>query len=222
MFNQVGWQHSLVMICAWMSSLLYRFWFLNWSKNRKLNTCCMPVLFCYNSCIHLSISLIQLVIIVSFLTTAKQAYEKCFQNLHYVERHEEHTIAHAIQTSYKKTKVFIWVPLYSRHLSFYIYVFFINLNLLLVISMACANNDGHESRESCQNNLALSRVQEHQIKGAFLFHRFCVPWVQFWFINHCFGPNSAGDWFEEFIQHGEGSFEGLECGELSELMTNNE
>jgi len=34
-----------------------------------------------------------------------QAYEKCFQNLHYVERHEEHTIAHAIQTSYKKTKV---------------------------------------------------------------------------------------------------------------------
>lgn len=36
-----------------------------------------------------------------------QAYEKCFQNLHYVERHEEHTIAHAIQTTYKKTKVFI-------------------------------------------------------------------------------------------------------------------
>ncbi|KAK6156443.1 hypothetical protein DH2020_010691 [Rehmannia glutinosa] len=37
-----------------------------------------------------------------------QAYEKCFQNLHYVERHEEHTIAHAIQTSYKKTKVYLW------------------------------------------------------------------------------------------------------------------
>lgn len=104
----------------------------------------------------------------------------------------------------------------------FIYVFFINLNLLLVISMACANNDGNESRESCQNNLALSRVQEHQIKGAFLLHRFCVPWVQFWFINYCFGPNSTGDWFEEFIQHGEGSFEGLECGEWSELMTNNE
>lgn len=34
-----------------------------------------------------------------------QAYEKCFQNLHYVERHEEHTIAHAVQTNYKKTKV---------------------------------------------------------------------------------------------------------------------
>src|SRR3989440_5218074 len=42
-----------------------------------------------------------------FITTEKQAYEKCFQNLHYIERHEEHTIAHAIQTSYKKTKVFI-------------------------------------------------------------------------------------------------------------------
>lgn len=35
----------------------------------------------------------------------KQAYEKCFQNLHYVERYEEHTIAHAVQTTYKKTKV---------------------------------------------------------------------------------------------------------------------
>lgn len=37
-----------------------------------------------------------------------KAYEKCFQNLHYIERHEEHTIAHAIQTSYKKTKVYLW------------------------------------------------------------------------------------------------------------------
>ncbi|KVH95116.1 Double-stranded RNA-binding-like domain-containing protein [Cynara cardunculus var. scolymus] len=38
----------------------------------------------------------------------QKAQEKCFQNLHYVERHEEHTIAHAIQTSYKKTKVYLW------------------------------------------------------------------------------------------------------------------
>ncbi|XP_022744525.1 uncharacterized protein LOC111295335 [Durio zibethinus] len=38
----------------------------------------------------------------------QKAYEKCFQNLHYIERHEEHTIAHAIQTSYKKTKVYLW------------------------------------------------------------------------------------------------------------------
>ncbi|KAI3728029.1 hypothetical protein L6452_16655 [Arctium lappa] len=38
----------------------------------------------------------------------QKAHEKCFQNLHYVERHEEHTIAHAIQTSYKKTKVYLW------------------------------------------------------------------------------------------------------------------
>ncbi|OAY44544.1 uncharacterized protein LOC110621126 [Manihot esculenta] len=38
----------------------------------------------------------------------QKAYEKCFQNLHYVERHEEHTIAHAIQTEYKKTKVYLW------------------------------------------------------------------------------------------------------------------
>ncbi|EEF38399.1 30S ribosomal protein S5, putative [Ricinus communis] len=38
----------------------------------------------------------------------QKAYEKCFQNLHYVERHEEHTIAHAIQTTYKKTKVYLW------------------------------------------------------------------------------------------------------------------
>ncbi|XP_057801628.1 uncharacterized protein LOC131016866 [Salvia miltiorrhiza] len=38
----------------------------------------------------------------------QKAYEKCFQNLHYVERHEDHTIAHAIQTSFKKTKVYLW------------------------------------------------------------------------------------------------------------------
>ncbi|GKV05527.1 hypothetical protein SLEP1_g17528 [Rubroshorea leprosula] len=38
----------------------------------------------------------------------QKAYEKCFQNLHYVERHEEHTIAHAIQTTYKETKVYLW------------------------------------------------------------------------------------------------------------------
>ncbi|EFH63035.1 ribosomal protein S5 family protein [Arabidopsis lyrata subsp. lyrata] len=38
----------------------------------------------------------------------QKVYEKCFQNLHYVERHEEHTIAHAIQTSYKKTKLYLW------------------------------------------------------------------------------------------------------------------
>jgi hypothetical protein len=34
-----------------------------------------------------------------------QAYEKCFQNLHYMERYEDHTIAHAIQAKYEKTKV---------------------------------------------------------------------------------------------------------------------
>ncbi|KAL8544650.1 hypothetical protein ACS0TY_005038 [Phlomoides rotata] len=38
----------------------------------------------------------------------RKAYEKCFQNLHYVERHEDHTIAHAVQTSYKKTKLYLW------------------------------------------------------------------------------------------------------------------
>ncbi|CAI9090798.1 OLC1v1025650C1 [Oldenlandia corymbosa var. corymbosa] len=38
----------------------------------------------------------------------QKAYEKCFQNLHSVERYEEHTIAHAVQTSYKKTKVYLW------------------------------------------------------------------------------------------------------------------
>ncbi|XP_068652283.1 uncharacterized protein [Aristolochia californica] len=38
----------------------------------------------------------------------QKAYEKCFQNLHYVDRHEEHTIAHAIQTNYKKTKLYLW------------------------------------------------------------------------------------------------------------------
>ncbi|KAK9142401.1 hypothetical protein Syun_011801 [Stephania yunnanensis] len=35
----------------------------------------------------------------------QKAYEKCFQNLHYAERYEEHTIAHAVQTQYEKTKV---------------------------------------------------------------------------------------------------------------------
>eukprot|EP01018_Ginkgo_biloba_P016760 Gb_41243 [translate_table: standard] len=38
----------------------------------------------------------------------KRAYEKSFQNLHYIERYEEHTIAHAIQTKFKKTKIYLW------------------------------------------------------------------------------------------------------------------
>ncbi|KAH9625928.1 hypothetical protein KSS87_020448 [Heliosperma pusillum] len=38
----------------------------------------------------------------------QKAYEKCFQNLHYIERYEDHTIAHAIQTKYKKTKIYLW------------------------------------------------------------------------------------------------------------------
>ncbi|KAJ8492871.1 hypothetical protein OPV22_014592 [Ensete ventricosum] len=38
----------------------------------------------------------------------QRAYEKCFQNLHYVERYEEHTIAHAIQAKYEKTKIYLW------------------------------------------------------------------------------------------------------------------
>lgn len=38
----------------------------------------------------------------------QKAYEKCFHNLHYIDRHEDHTIAHAVQTSYKKTKVYLW------------------------------------------------------------------------------------------------------------------
>ncbi|CAN6447860.1 unnamed protein product [Victoria cruziana] len=38
----------------------------------------------------------------------QKAYEKCFQNLHYVERYEDHTIPHAIQTSYEKTKIYLW------------------------------------------------------------------------------------------------------------------
>nr|CAD1835782.1 unnamed protein product [Ananas comosus var. bracteatus] len=35
----------------------------------------------------------------------QRAYEKCFQNLHYIERYEDHTIAHAIHTKYEKTKI---------------------------------------------------------------------------------------------------------------------
>ncbi|KAK9102583.1 hypothetical protein Sjap_019837 [Stephania japonica] len=38
----------------------------------------------------------------------QKAYEKCFQNLHYVDRYEEHTIAHAVQTQYEKTKIYLW------------------------------------------------------------------------------------------------------------------
>lgn len=37
-----------------------------------------------------------------------KAYEKCFENLHYVELHEDHTITQATQASYKKTKVYLW------------------------------------------------------------------------------------------------------------------
>ncbi|KAG0491948.1 hypothetical protein HPP92_005346 [Vanilla planifolia] len=38
----------------------------------------------------------------------QRAYEKCFQNLHYVERYEGHTIAHAIQSKYERTKIYLW------------------------------------------------------------------------------------------------------------------
>lgn len=38
----------------------------------------------------------------------QRAYEKCFQNLHYVDRYEDHTIAHAIQMKYEKTKIYLW------------------------------------------------------------------------------------------------------------------
>ncbi|KNA22083.1 hypothetical protein SOVF_037280 [Spinacia oleracea] len=38
----------------------------------------------------------------------QKAYEKCFQNLHYIDRYEDHTISHAVQTTYKKTKVYLW------------------------------------------------------------------------------------------------------------------
>lgn len=38
----------------------------------------------------------------------QKAREKCYQNIHYWERHEDHTIAQAIQASYKKTKVYLW------------------------------------------------------------------------------------------------------------------
>ncbi|CAL9239152.1 unnamed protein product [Arabidopsis halleri] len=48
------------------------------------------------------------VIDLNKVAKVRKAYGKCFQNLHYVERHEEHTIAHAIQTSYKKNKLYIW------------------------------------------------------------------------------------------------------------------
>lgn len=50
-----------------------------------------------------------------FLCT--QAYEKCFQNLHYMERYEEHTIAHAIQAQYEKTKVYLPVILFICYIS---------------------------------------------------------------------------------------------------------
>lgn len=38
----------------------------------------------------------------------QKAYEKCFHNLHYIDRYEDHTIAHAMQTTYKKTKIYLW------------------------------------------------------------------------------------------------------------------
>ncbi|GKD03714.1 probable 37S ribosomal protein S5, mitochondrial, partial [Tanacetum coccineum] len=41
-------------------------------------------------------------------SASQKAHDKCFQKLHYVERHEDHIIAYAIQTSYKKTKVYLW------------------------------------------------------------------------------------------------------------------
>uniref|UniRef100_A0A2P2JGB0 30S ribosomal protein S5 n=2 Tax=Rhizophora mucronata TaxID=61149 RepID=A0A2P2JGB0_RHIMU len=44
----------------------------------------------------------------SFTVALQKAHEKCFHDLHYIERHENHTIAHAVQTTYKKTKLYLW------------------------------------------------------------------------------------------------------------------
>ncbi|KAH9301574.1 hypothetical protein KI387_013157 [Taxus chinensis] len=38
----------------------------------------------------------------------QRAYAKSFQNLHYIERFKEHTIAHAVQAEFKKTKIYLW------------------------------------------------------------------------------------------------------------------
>eukprot|EP00252_Welwitschia_mirabilis_P022035 TRINITY_DN5828_c0_g1_i1.p1 TRINITY_DN5828_c0_g1~~TRINITY_DN5828_c0_g1_i1.p1 ORF type:complete len:505 (-),score=97.13 TRINITY_DN5828_c0_g1_i1:409-1923(-) len=38
----------------------------------------------------------------------KRAYAKTFKNLQYVERYHEHTIPHAIEAKFKRTKVYLW------------------------------------------------------------------------------------------------------------------
>lgn len=96
----------------------------------------------------------------------KQAREKCFQNLHYVERHEEHTIANAVQTQYKKTKVFAF-----PHLSFFETFKFITFPLFyyflisvcpcpLAVSLACPNKNRHESRKNCHGYFEFSWFQK--------------------------------------------------------------
>ncbi|GLJ30852.1 hypothetical protein SUGI_0613000 [Cryptomeria japonica] len=38
----------------------------------------------------------------------QRAYAKSFQNLQYIERFKEHTIAHAVQAQFKRTKIYLW------------------------------------------------------------------------------------------------------------------
>lgn len=94
---------------------------------------------------------------------SQQAHEKCFQNLHYIERHEEHTIAHAVQTSYKKTKVsnhsayfekLIFFRCVRNGLLVYYCITIAELSICRIspgLSLAWPNYDRNESRQNCTN-----------------------------------------------------------------------
>lgn len=103
-----------------------------------------------------------------------QAYEKCFQNLHYVERYEGHTIAHAIHMKYEKTKVHTKPTLFLfNFLSVVLGVCFnfvpFVLKLLLGIPLAGSNGKWDvSSKQNCGNSPAFGWFQECQIKGALL------------------------------------------------------
>lgn len=140
---------------------------------------------------------------VSFLTTTEQAYEKCFQNLHYIERHEEHTIAHAIQTSYKKTKVFVRVPFWRHDLFLPLYIYVIYklesaTSYIYGLHQQLREWKLGELWKQCCSSRGSRTSSLRCIFASYCYNTGFLFSFQFWFNKNQF---SSGDWFKEFIQH---------------------
>lgn len=151
-----------------------------------------------------------------------QAYEKCFQNLHYVERHEEHTIAHAVQTNYKKTKVIkfisgfiiwnLWTKLSKDNLSFPSIITSLILNFMhrqyvfpQVYLWPAPTRTGMKAGRIVQTILHLAGFKNVKSKVSWHPNQILVLKINLSF-ECCLISNAlVGCWFQKPSQYGEGS-----------------